>query len=123
MITTELPVASRGTVQREKLFIELYEKTFPMVARFVSNRRGSLQDAKDIFQDALVIFYEKRTQGKFETVSDEAYVLGISKHLWIRKFKAESRNIFLDEFESTIELPVDHSPTLAYSENLISNFL
>lgn len=125
MITiTELPVAGRGVVQRKKLFTELYETAFPMVARFVSNRRGSLQDAKDIFQDALVIFYEKLSHKRVEIeVPDEAYVLGIAKHLWMRKYKNDSKNIFLDELESTITLPDDYFQTPGYSEKLISNFL
>ena len=123
MITTELSVASRSTFQRERLFIDLYETAFPMVARFVSNRRGSLQHAKDIFQDALVIFYEKVSKEKFEIVSHEAYVLGIAKHLWMRTFKEDSKNIFLDELESAIVLPDDYFKKPAYSESLMSNFL
>ena len=45
--------------ERALLFAQLYEETFPNVAKFVANRGGTFDDAKDIFQDALVILYEK----------------------------------------------------------------
>src|SRR5688572_32577272 len=85
---------------REKRFTELYESAFPMVATFVSNRNGSFQEAKDIFQDALVIFYENAVGGKLPpTSSEDAYVLGIAKHLWIRKFNRDKSTISLDDME------------------------
>ena len=124
MITQELPVAIKKTPDRERLFTDLYEKTFPTVARFVSNRRGSLQEAKDIFQDALVIFYEKMVQGKLEvTLTDERYLLGISKHLWIRKFKQDSKHVLLDEHESAIKIPGDYFEEVHYNDHLITAFL
>lgn len=93
---------------RARLFEELYESTFPVVARFVSGRNGSFQDAKDIFQDALLIFHEKTTAGTREIIaSEEAYILGIAKHLWIRKFKSDKRNVSMNGMESLITIPDD----------------
>jgi RNA polymerase sigma factor (sigma-70 family) len=90
------------------LFTELYEAAFPSVARFVSKMNGSFDDAKDIFQDALVIFYEKTQQRDFRpAVSDQAYLLGIAKHLWIRKFNRDLKNVPLDRFEAEISLDDD----------------
>ena len=74
--------------EREKAFIMLYKKAFPGVAKYVSKMGGSLDDAKDIFQDALVIYYEKTIDRTVEMrVTEEAYLAGISKHLWIKKFR------------------------------------
>ncbi len=110
MVVAVIPVNTTAE-QRERLFTELYENTFPSVARFVSHRNGSLQDAKDIFQDALVIFFEKSMEGDLKiNISDEAYVLGIAKHLWIRKFNRNKNNISLSEIESAITIPEDFYP-------------
>lgn len=101
------------TVDRSRsdaLSEELYESAFPSVARFVSKMRGSFQEAKDIFHDALVIFYEKCQDRDFSiTVSPEAYILGIAKHLWIRKF--DPRTVSLDAVESVIKIPSDYYPS------------
>jgi RNA polymerase sigma factor (sigma-70 family) len=100
------------------LFAELYETAFPLVARFVGKMNGSFDDAKDIFQDALVLFYEKTQQRNFRpAVSDEAYILGIAKHLWIRKFNRDIKNVPPDRFEAEISLD-DNAATINESKLL-----
>ena len=63
--------------QREELFIELYKSVFPSVARYVSKLGGSFEEAKDIFQDALMIYYEKALLSNTDIAnSDKAYLAG-----------------------------------------------
>lgn len=95
--------------QREMRFEHLYEEAFPVVADIVSKQGGSFHDAKDIFQDALIIFYEKNVSGELNIkLSDEAYVVGIAKHLWIKKFKSRYRLLSFDFLEKEIRLPQDY---------------
>jgi DNA-directed RNA polymerase specialized sigma24 family protein len=95
--------------QREESFEYLYEDVFPVVADIVSKQGGSFQDAKDIFQDALIIFYEKSVDGELEIkLSNEAYIVGIAKHLWIKKFKSRYGLLSLDALEKKITLPRDY---------------
>ena len=95
-------------LHREEFFRELYLKVFPSVATFVRKQNGTLDDAKDVFHDALVIFFEKKMLGSLEVrLSDEGYVFGIVKHLWIKKAK-EDRSVLLTEVESLIAVPEDY---------------
>lgn len=113
MEVLELAVHTSLKTEREKRFEELYEVAFPAVAAFVSKMNGSFQDAKDIFQDALVIYFEKSTDPKFRIASlPERYILGIAKHLWIGKFKEDRKKISLDTLESTISIPADFFPSI-----------
>jgi hypothetical protein len=51
-----------------------------------------------VFQDALVIYYEKLVTSKVElTYSERSYLLGIAKHLWAKKNKTHSHHITLDD--------------------------
>lgn len=93
---------------REKAFEQLYEEAFPPVARFVSRMGGTFHDAKDIFQDALIVLYEKLIdEDVMIQVSAQAYVLGIAKHLWSRKFREQQKNISLNAMEKDIAIPND----------------
>jgi DNA-directed RNA polymerase specialized sigma24 family protein len=104
----ESPVSSRTA-----LFERLYLEAFPAVAAFVGKMNGTLQDAKDIFHDALIVYYEKSASVHWQPLaSDEAYVLGIAKHLWIRKYKQDNRQVSLDVTEAQITLPEQPSPTV-----------
>ncbi|HET6543377.1 MAG TPA: hypothetical protein VFG46_22980 [Chryseolinea sp.] len=99
----------RIPAERALLFAQLYEDSFPHVARFVANRGGTFDDAKDIFQDALVILYEKSSfENALVVESPERYLIGIAKHLWIRKFNDDHKRIGLDEMEKTISIPEDY---------------
>lgn len=110
------------TASREELFEDLYENAFPAFARFAANRHASLADTKDIFHDALVIYYEKCLADDFTiTSSNEAYVIGIAKHLWIRKFQHDRNNVSFTEAEAAIQIPPDYYPTV--NETRLLKFL
>jgi DNA-directed RNA polymerase specialized sigma24 family protein len=96
-------------LDRETSFSKLYEIAFPLVARFIRSRNGSFEDAKDIFHDAMVIYYEKQVSNiENVPVSEKAYLLGIAKHLWLRKNKADRKLVSLDLMEASIQIPEDY---------------
>ncbi|GET31464.1 hypothetical protein PbJCM13498_03270 [Prolixibacter bellariivorans] len=112
----EAVAIKQHTIEREQTYIhpsvdELYERTFPPVAAFVRKMGGSFDDAKDIFHDALVVYMEIPEEDKKEVrATQEAYLLGIAKHLWIRKYHRDRREIALNDAESRITIPEDFYP-------------
>ncbi len=99
-------------VQKEETKIrEVYERTFPRVAAFVSRIGGTYDDARDIFHDSLLIYFELKSRDVIHT-SEDAYILGIAKHLWIRRHKQERQNIPLNGFEKEIPVPEDSPPSI-----------
>ncbi|HTE02339.1 MAG TPA: sigma-70 family RNA polymerase sigma factor [Mucilaginibacter sp.] len=105
------------SAKREALFISLYQKAFPAVAKYVSRMGGSFDEAKDVFQDALIVYYEKAVAGKFTMDNDTAYLVGISKNLWLKRYREGSQNIPLDH----IDLRIDEEETP--SENRLMHYL
>jgi len=102
---------------REELFISLYKKAFPAVAKYVNRMGGTFDEAKDVFQDALVAYYEKAVSGKLTAENDMAYLIGIAKNLWLKRYRDSSQNISLDNVDISIdnrEIP---------SENRLMHFL
>jgi len=107
------------TAEREQAFMSLYKKAFPAVAKQVSKMGGCFDDAKDVFQDALVIFYEKSVQsGITLQTNEQAYLLGIAKHLWAKKFKESILNTSLDLQSDIVD---DHA--LHPSQNKLMHYL
>lgn len=92
------------SVRREEFFISLYKKAFPAVAKYVSRMGGSFDEAKDVFQDTLVVYYEKTKAAKLNLHSnDSAYLVGTAKYLWIRRYKEKIQNICLDGVDVTLD--------------------
>ncbi len=107
------------TAEREQTFMSLYKKVFPVVAKYVSKMGGSFDDAKDVFQDALVVYYEKSVQNRMDLQTNEqAYLLGIVKHLWAKKFRLDTA---LMPFDPQLDLTVDDE--LHPSENKLMHYL
>ena len=82
---------------RERWFIDLYQRVFPTVARYVRQRGGSLEQAQDVFQDALVIYYERITSAADPPEQEEAYLLGIARHRWLRACRGTGSEVPLDD--------------------------
>jgi len=68
--------------QQEDPIVSLYRDSFPDFARMVRRMGGTLEQAKDGFHDALVIYLEKEKARKLQLHSSpKAYLLGNSKDL------------------------------------------
>lgn len=90
------------TETKEALFIRLYQEVFPDVAGYVARRGGSLDDARDIFQEALVVYYEKVLIAGFQPAgSHQAYLFGIARHFWSRMQQERSRIQAMESMEVT----------------------
>lgn len=97
--------------RRKALFRKLYQQSFPAVARFVANHGGRLTDAKDVFHDALIIYYEKSRQADFQAPKDEtAYLLGITRNLWCRASQEQSRYVSMTECTNSGQLVDQREP-------------
>ncbi|KQM69644.1 RNA polymerase subunit sigma-70 [Pedobacter sp. Leaf216] len=95
---------------REAFFIALYKKAFSSVARYVAKMGGTLDEAQDIFQDTLVIYYEKIISANAETiVNEQAYLLGIAKKLWLQHYKKSMLSQPLNDFDIQADTDVQHA--------------
>jgi len=93
---------------REELFTRLYLQAFPQTAAYVHKMGGNAEEARDVFQDALVIYYEKVVCGELTLrYSAKSYLLGVVKNLWKHQYAARSRyrSVFCQQDE---ELPEIH---------------
>ena len=110
--------SNRTAEEREKLFISLYKNAFPVVARYVNKMGGTFDEAKDVFQDSLVIYYEKSVECSFELKTNEkAYLLGIAKHLWLKQHRDNSKLTPIDGLE------IESEETAQASDKKVLNFL
>lgn len=57
-----------------------------MVQALVINNNGSADDARDIFQETMIVLYEKAKTGSFELNCQlKTFVYSISKRLWLKR--------------------------------------
>jgi RNA polymerase sigma factor (sigma-70 family) len=64
----------------------------PLVRKYVATNSGSVEDARDIFQDALVVLYRKATSGDFTFHGSlKAYIMGVVKNLWMKELRQRKK--------------------------------
>ena len=70
----------------------LYKKNFRMMANLVIRNSGTEDDAKDIFQDALIIFWQKiRNKELVLTSKISTYLYSVCNNLWRKELVRKSR--------------------------------
>ena len=99
------------------LLQEVYEPGFYAVARFISKRGGTLDDARDIFQDAFVILYERHQRG-IDIDSPARYITGIAKHLWYKELESRKKAVYLAD-----SLDVESEETKSLHDTKLLAFL
>ena len=100
---------SNQAMKRQALFINLYKSAFPAVARYVNRMRGDFNEAKDVFQDALVVYYEKVILSPIPLENDIGYLVGTARNLWLKRYYQTNHNLPLDHLE--ISLAQEESPS------------
>ena len=83
----------KGLARGDKKAVEtIYKDNFNMVQSLVINNNGSADDAKDIFQEAMIVLYEKARSGTFElSCQIKTYVYSVSRRLWLKRLQQASR--------------------------------
>ena len=91
MSDPELVTALRNG-KAEAAFVQLYRQ-LPDVTTWIRNHGGTRTEARDIFQDALVILHEKVGHEQF-TVSGTiaGFLFGICRNLWLAELRAKGRS-------------------------------
>ncbi len=98
--------------QDQFILQKIYSDYFPTIRRYIIENNGSEQDAKDVFQDAIIIIYRKIKEGTFElTSSFKSYIYSVCRFLWLKelsknKERIEKTNSYL-EYEEVPEISED----------------
>ena len=71
----------------------IYQTFFPNISRFIQSNGGSVDDAKDVFQDAIVVIYTKSQQADFQLTSKfSTLLMGVCRNLWGNVLQKKSRS-------------------------------
>ncbi|HNC39151.1 MAG TPA: sigma factor, partial [Chitinophagaceae bacterium] len=68
----------------------IYRQNFNMVQALILNNNGSADDAKDVFQEAMIVLYEKARSGNFELNCQlKTFVYSVCRRLWLKRLQQQ----------------------------------
>ncbi|TKK64651.1 sigma-70 family RNA polymerase sigma factor [Ilyomonas limi] len=100
----------RGLAENDAKAIEtIYKDNFKMVQAFILNNSGSYDDARDIFQEAMITLYEKAKSESFVLTSQiKTYLYSVCRRLWLKRLQQMGRYVAQSEIlEETIAVEDD----------------
>ena len=76
----------------EKALEFLYQKYYRMMTKLVITNSGTEEEARDVYQDALIVFWQKATSGNLVLTSKmSTYIYSICQNLWRKELDRKKR--------------------------------
>ncbi|MBW0178438.1 sigma-70 family RNA polymerase sigma factor [Sediminibacterium sp.] len=100
----------KGLANNDSRAIEtIYKDNFNTIQAFIVNNNGSYDDARDIFQEAMIALYEKAQSESFVlTCQIKTYVYSICRRLWLKRLQQLGKYTNqVDSLEETIPVEED----------------
>lgn len=97
-------VLLKGLALNDRKAIEtIYKENYNMVQALVVKNSGSTDDAKDIFQEAMIVLYERVQSEAFElNCQIKTYLYSVSRRLWLKKLVHQNRFLIISEAEHEV---------------------
>lgn len=87
----------------KKVMMTIYNDSYKSIVRMVIQNSGDEEDAKDVFQDAMVIIYEKIRSDELRLSSSfSTYLFSICRNLWLQELTKRKKWITKEEYEFNI---------------------
>ncbi len=82
-----------GLAREDKTVIEqIYRDNYNMVQSLIVNNSGSPDDAADIFQESMIVLFEKSKNPDFELSCHlKTYIYSVSRRLWLKRLQQMQR--------------------------------
>jgi RNA polymerase sigma factor (sigma-70 family) len=100
----------QGLARSDRKAIEIiYRENYNMIQSLIINNSGSTDDAKDIFQEAMIVLYEKVRSGTFElNCLIKTYVYSVSRRLWLKRLQQMNRYVpAIENLQDTVPVEED----------------
>jgi len=95
----------QGLAKNDRKCVEvIYRENYNMVQILVINNNGSAEEAKDVFQETMIVLYEKVRSGSFElNCQIKTYVYSVARRLWLKRLQHLGRYTQgLDNIDGTV---------------------
>lgn len=93
----------------EKALEFLYQKYYRMMTKLVITNSGTEEEARDVYQDALIVFWQKATSGNLVLTSKmSTYIYSICQNLW-RKELDRKKRLSSEEKDASVTLDTESS--------------
>lgn len=97
-------------------FRQLYRDCYAMIESLVVKNSGSPEQAKDVFHDGVIVFFNKAKKNLEMTSSIKTYLYSICRNIWLSQLRKKKRELPLDDKFEYVDVKGDIFETLVVNE-------
>ncbi|GAA4115797.1 hypothetical protein GCM10022393_16150 [Aquimarina addita] len=108
MSTTRERKIMEGIVTGDRQVIkEFYTNNYPYIRKYIIQNSGDETDAEDVFQDAIIMMYQKLKTGTLEVHSSlRTYFYAICKNIWRNRLRRNKKFVGSSDMVNAEEIDV-----------------
>jgi RNA polymerase sigma factor (sigma-70 family) len=87
----------------------IYKENYPIIHSLVINNSGDVDEAKDVFQEAMIVLFEKAKLPDFVLQCKiSTYLYSVARRIWLKKLQSNTnKNTIADHIEETVAVEDD----------------
>jgi len=100
----------KSLAKNEKSAIDaIYRDNYKLIQQLIINNNGTEDDARDIFQETLIVLYQKAKSDSFElNCQIRTYVYSVARRLWLKRLQSNRRfETPVDNIEEMVQVEED----------------
>ena len=82
---------------RNQVIRFLYDHYYPKVYGVILSRGGNREDAKDIFQDTILVLIKRILENRYDEMKVGGFIVGVAVKCWIDKVRKDKRLTITDD--------------------------
>lgn len=91
-------LASLDERENNRALRYLYATHYEVITKMIYKNSGTDEEAKDVFQDGLIVLYNKCKTTDFRLSSSlQTFLFSICRNLWLMKLRVKKREVKLDD--------------------------
>lgn len=106
MNTTEDHKILEGIVSGNEVIITtFYRNNLPYIRQYILQNSGNEEDVEDVFQDALILVYQKLKTDSLELHSSlRTYFYGVCKNIWRNRLRKNKKMVIAESLPEDIQI-------------------
>lgn len=87
----------------------IYNEHYNMVQAYVLNNNGTYDDARDVFQEAMVVLFENVQNKDFVlTCQIKTYIYSVARRIWLKKLHQQGKQAsFAENLDEIVSIETD----------------
>ncbi len=104
MVIEKETLLLQGLAKNDRKAVEtIYKDNYNLVQALVIKNNGTAEDAKDIFQETMIVLFEKAKSDSFNlNCSLSTYIYSVSRRLWLKRLLQQNRFLIIEESENEL---------------------